>query len=203
MANTVIRFVFFDLGGVVFNFKDGFEKLSKIVGRSRPSVETAYLKHVDLAALGKISTTEFWVRFREELQLSSDEGIVDYAEFWTDSFSPISETHALIQELATRYRLGILSNTELGVLEKALSKGHVPVTPFAAVVRSCDVGFLKPEKEIYLLAQERINVQPGEILFVDDREVNVLAAISLGWRGVVFDESNPGKSVREIKETLI
>jgi len=77
------------------------------------------------------------------------------------------------------------------------------MSPFSIVIKSCDVGFLKPEREIYQLAQERVKASPHQILFVDDKEENIETAISLGWWGVVFDEDNPQKSIQKIKKSLI
>ena len=62
---------------------------------------------------------------------------------------------------------------------------------FDVVVDSAFVGLRKPEPEIYALTLERLGIpDPGEVAFVDDIEVNVVAARAFGLHGVVF-ESTP------------
>ena len=60
-------------------------------------------------------------------------------------------------------------------------------------VLSCDVGLSKPEPEIYLLACERLGVEPGECLFVGDGANDELAgAERVGMRAVCV--LPPGRS---------
>src|SRR5262245_18330288 len=113
-----IQIVFFDLGGVVLNFRQGFTRLSAALGVPQVAVEKAYFKHVDPAARGATGTGEFWSRIRQELNIPQDGAIANYEDFWTDSFAPIPETHRLMRELAASHKLGILSNTERGVFEQ-------------------------------------------------------------------------------------
>lgn len=197
-----IKIVFFDLGGVVYNFTRGFAKLSKDIDRPQTDVENAYLKHGSLAGRGKISIQQFWMNFREELNLLDDSSINDYFMYWINTFSPITDTHSLIHELSQRYTLGIITNTELGVFEAVVNRGLVPDVDFSLVVKSCDVGFLKPEKEIYTFAQDNVNYEANQILFIDDKSENIEAAISLGWHGIVFDEKYAQRSVQKIKDYL-
>ena len=56
---------------------------------------------------------------------------------------------------------------------------------FTAVVVSSDVGLRKPDRNIYLLAADRIGVEPAECVFVDDLEVNLAPARELGMSTVL------------------
>jgi putative hydrolase of the HAD superfamily len=56
---------------------------------------------------------------------------------------------------------------------------------FTAVVVSSDVGLRKPDRNIYLLAADRIGVEPAECVFVDDLEVNLAPARELGMTTVL------------------
>jgi epoxide hydrolase-like predicted phosphatase len=57
---------------------------------------------------------------------------------------------------------------------------------FDAVVISGEVGMRKPEPAIYRLAAERLDVEPGECVFVDDLGPNVKGAVGVGMVGVKF-----------------
>lgn len=56
---------------------------------------------------------------------------------------------------------------------------------FDTLVISGEVGLRKPDREIYLLAVERLDLDPQRCAFVDDLQRNVEAARALGMFGVV------------------
>lgn len=56
---------------------------------------------------------------------------------------------------------------------------------FTAAVVSSEVGLRKPDPDIYLLAAERVGVDPARCVFVDDLEVNLAAARELGMTAVL------------------
>lgn len=60
---------------------------------------------------------------------------------------------------------------------------------FDAVVISGEVGLRKPEPAIYRLAAERLGVQPGECVFVDDLGPNVRGAVAVGMVGVKHEDT--------------
>lgn len=60
---------------------------------------------------------------------------------------------------------------------------------FDLVVVSCDVGVRKPDPTIYELALERVgSVPPERAVFVDDMEVNLSGARSVGMHTVLVDD---------------
>lgn len=79
-----------------------------------------------------------------------------------------------------------------GLLSNSWGVDGYPVEELEAVfddlVISGEVGLRKPEPEIYLLAAERIGRSPERCAFVDDLEVNVMAARDAGMFGVHHTE---------------
>ena len=63
---------------------------------------------------------------------------------------------------------------------------------FDAVVISAEVGLHKPQPEIYLLAAERLGVEPAECVFVDDLRENCA-----GRRGGGHDGDPPPRRRRD------
>jgi putative hydrolase of the HAD superfamily len=53
-------------------------------------------------------------------------------------------------------------------------------------VFSARVGHVKPESEIFALAQRRLGLDPARTLMLDDRADNVAEALRHGWSGLVF-----------------
>ena len=71
---------------------------------------------------------------------------------------------------------------------------------FDVVVISSEVGMRKPEEEIFRHAAALLGLEPGECVFVDDIEANVLAAEAVGLVGVHHHE--PSLTAERLGELL-
>ena len=56
---------------------------------------------------------------------------------------------------------------------------------------------LKPNVRIYQKVLELLNVAPEEVVFIDDKQVNVEAAQSLGIHGIVFQRETILEDVKK------
>jgi putative hydrolase of the HAD superfamily len=83
------------------------------------------------------------------------------------------------------HRLAILSNAPIEVA--AGIDGLDWLVPFAPRIFSCRIGAIKPEPEVFVAALDALDAQPDEVVFIDDRAANVIAARSLGLQAVVFE----------------
>jgi putative hydrolase of the HAD superfamily len=81
-------------------------------------------------------------------------------------------------------RTAILSNMPLPIRDYILRCSWLP--EFDSLTFSCDLGISKPEPKIYDDCLNAIGFRPSEVLFLDDREMNVRAAESLGLNAVKF-----------------
>jgi putative hydrolase of the HAD superfamily len=72
---------------------------------------------------------------------------------------------------------------------------------FEVVVDSSEVGLRKPDHRIYLLTCERLAVQPGASVFVDDNRDNVEAARAVGMEAVHFG-ADPLAAISELDAIL-
>jgi putative hydrolase of the HAD superfamily len=91
-------------------------------------------------------------------------------------------------------RTAILSNMPVPVRDYVLDCSWLP--RFDAFTFSCDIGVCKPEPEIYHDCLKKLNADPSEALFLDDRELNVRAAEALGLHAVLFTDAS--KAAQEI-----
>ena len=57
------------------------------------------------------------------------------------------------------------------------------------IVYSHEVGFSKPDPRIYALISTRLNVAPGEMVFVDDSDVCVAGARDVGIHAVRYQDN--------------
>ena len=53
---------------------------------------------------------------------------------------------------------------------------------------SCDLSYVKPEKEYYLAVQKKLGAAPEEILFWDDSRKQVEGARACGWQAEQFTD---------------
>lgn len=53
---------------------------------------------------------------------------------------------------------------------------------------------VKPDPAIYHLLENRYGLTPSKTVFIDDTPVNIDAAISLGWKGIVYKDYEQVKS---------
>lgn len=113
----------------------------------------------------------------------------------------IAPTAELIAELKVAgFRLFVLSNMSKEYIEFLR---NMPVYQyFDSEIISCEVGLIKPEKEIYSLLLERFNLDPSQTMFIDDRKENVVAAAELGIVPFHFERKNPEQSCKQIREFL-
>ena len=81
-------------------------------------------------------------------------------------------------------KTGLISNSwGLGIYDRA------PVELFDVAVISGEVGLHKPQPEIYLLACERLGVEPRECVFVDDLRENCEGAEAVGMTSLLHRET--------------
>lgn len=103
-----------------------------------------------------------------------------------------------ISALKKSVKVTLLSNAGEGTLEQFMSETELKL--FDDVVLSYEVGFVKPQPEIYRLAARRIGMGPHECLFVDDSKVNCEAADSVGMKAVQY--SSVGDLKKQISDLI-
>lgn len=82
--------------------------------------------------------------------------------------------------------LGLISNAERDILLLLNKLGLAPL--LQVVMTSQDVGFNKPQPEIFQEALKRAGVQPSEAVYVGDQyQVDVIGANQAGMKGILLD----------------
>lgn len=196
-----IRFVYFDIGGVMFSWKIAVKKFSVFLNKPYSEVFAVVQKYDDDICRGKISPNHLLQYFIKELDL--DIQIDDFLNMWTDNFEPILVMHEFVKEVSRKYKIGIITNIYQGAFVQILTKGHIPNIPYKTIIQSCELNLIKPEKAFFIHAQEKASVNPGEILYIDDSKRNLEEASKLGWNTVLFDEKNPGRGIKQARKMLL
>lgn len=201
MRDKQTKFVFFDIGGVFFSYRFALKKLAAKHGVSKEDLGGAFKKYDPAACRGEISPSDLWSKYRKELDISSPSGF-HLRDFWMENLSLIKESHLLAKEVSKKYPVGLLTNVYSGWFEETFKKGFIPDLNYKVVLKSCQLGLIKPEEGIYKAAQKRVGVKKEEILFVDDTLENVLGAEKVGWKAIRFNEKDPKSSADKVKKAL-
>jgi HAD superfamily hydrolase (TIGR01509 family) len=195
-----VRFIYCDLNGVLVRFyHHAFVSLSEETGVPMDKVESTFWHYNDAANRGDISLKEFNQLMARHLGVES----VDWEKHYMKEVQPITQTHDFLKKLHKRYKLGLLTNTMPGFIEKMKARGLLPDVMFDTVVDSSLVGAVKPESKIYEIAEKEAGMQGGEIFFIDDSRANLTAAERFGWRVFWFDDYDPEESIRRIEQALL
>lgn len=93
---------------------------------------------------------------------------------------------AFIETLKGKYKLAMVSNINSRErLDSRFLPGQLDQL-FEAVIPSGEVGYIKPQPEIYLIAAQRLGVEPEECVFIDDIADFCEGARSVGMQAIHF-----------------
>ena len=151
---------------------------------------------------GRITESTFVESLRASLSelLAREVDLAALAETLWEGLYPNEAMIAFMASLrAERYRMALLTNN---VREWELRwRTLAPIDDiFELVIDSAFVGVRKPDPEIYELTVSGLGVAAAECLFVDDIEVNCVAARAAGMASVVFRDTD--QAIAEMRALL-
>ncbi len=197
-SKSGVTFVFFDINGCLVRFfHHAFTELAQDTGIPSDQVETTFWHYNDAVCRGELDIDEF-----NRIMAEQFHHMVDWKSYYMRAVAAIPEMHELVAWATENYRVGLLSNIMPGFIKDMIGSGLLPNVPYDAIVDSSEVRAIKPEPQIYQIAQEKAGVPPEEILFIDDSRTNIMAASQLGWKVLWFDDFRPEESVARARQAL-
>lgn len=195
-----MKTIFFDWGGVVTDDPgDGFlAGLLQNIGATPDQVSDIFRIHQLDFLRGKISGEQYWNELRNTYSLSIPETIAEEFKKWAGLVAN-DEILSLVDEAKQKgWQVAILSNV-IPVTYHVL-KASGAYDKFDAVIVSCNEGYAKPEKEIYEIALQKLNVAAKDSVFIDDKQTNLDPAKEMGFRTIHAE--NPQQIARDIRAIL-
>jgi epoxide hydrolase-like predicted phosphatase len=187
----MVRAVLFDIGGVLeLTPPTGwFQRWADELGLHAGDL---WLLIEDVSHAGTIGTIaeEDYVRAVEtRLGLSPADRDRFLADLWEEYLgTPNTELIDWFAAQRPRYRTGIVSNSFVGARERERERyGFEDLCD--TIVYSHEAGVAKPDPAIYLEACRRLDVAPGDAVFVDDVEEAVDGARAVGMTGVLHRDN--------------
>lgn len=101
----------------------------------------------------------------------------------------------IAQELKPRYKIGLLSNASYNVLDLLFTPDQVELLDATAL--SYEVGLVKPDKAMYEVIAQRLNVELSELLMVDDQVRHCEGALEAGMQALQYHDM--GQFRRDIR----
>jgi putative hydrolase of the HAD superfamily len=144
---------------------------------------------------------DYWHRVSQRLSRSvTGEQIATLVEVDSQSWAyPARVLPQWARELrAAGLKTALLSNMPASVRDHILHCDWLP--PFDQRTFSCQVRIAKPAPAIFQHCLIGLDVDPQEILFLDDRPENVQAAETLGVHGIVYETAQ--QAARDIARRL-
>lgn len=176
----MIKAVVFDCFGVVI--ADVLRARRESVSKVDPAAGQA------MSDIVKASNRGMTTREEAAKQMAEILG-VDYKQILTDVDNgevKNDELITFIKTLRPTYKLAMLSNVRSRErLDQLFDPGELDQL-FDTVVASGDVGFIKPEREIYEMAAEQLGVLPQECVMIDDIREYCDGAEDAGMRSIQF-----------------
>ncbi|HCY75341.1 MAG TPA: HAD family phosphatase [Ignavibacteriales bacterium] len=188
MINNKYSAIVFDLGQVLvrFDYKFFVEKVNKhkngIGEQFMELYKRNYNIHRDFEK-GIISEKDFIDQMLKYLDHTID--AETFCRYWSDIFSLNDNVVEILPQLRKHYKLYLLSNTN-SIHKKYGYQDYEFLKLFDKLFLSHEVGFVKPEIEVYQSVEKESGFPPNEHIFIDDILEYVDAAKKLGWDGIQF-----------------
>jgi putative hydrolase of the HAD superfamily len=185
-----INAVLFDYGLVLSGPPDpaAWNHLKHLLTADEPAFHQAYWDHREAYDRGALTAPAYWQQVGTDLHqtLTSQQlnNVIEAdTDVWTQPNQPMIDFAYTLQRAGIR--TGILSN-----IGDAMEDGILARFPWLHAFHhhtfSHRLNLAKPNPEIYVHAITGLGVPAAEILFIDDREDNILAARAAGMQAIQY-----------------
>ncbi|MDP2946990.1 MAG: HAD hydrolase-like protein [Nanoarchaeota archaeon] len=169
----MIKAIVFDIGGVLIeeSGKEARATLSETFGIDQNEFSKFAIEKLPLSYKG-LNPKDFFKELIEKLKLNfkPEDLIKSWRESRIETSFLNSEIFDIIKKLKEKYFLVSLTNSTM--LNDTVEVRKISYLLFNLNIISYEVGFMKPEKEIYKLLIKKMrekDISPQEVVFIDDK----------------------------------
>ncbi|SDY54244.1 putative hydrolase of the HAD superfamily [Evansella caseinilytica] len=220
----------FDLDNTLFSHEAAFRRaihhcFNTFIAKHQPVKEISFERFY---ALFKYNSDAFWEKFENQewtkteyrrsrfnetmkavkLPYGDDEADRFHHQYFhivDDCSEPYPFLHSLLaflqeQQVTMFVITNGMTDTQYGKLEKI---GAAQWIPKEMLIVSEEVGCVKPDRQIFRLAEERVNLTAKQLLFIGDSwKHDVVGALEAGWDAIFLNTRQEKRSTshRPIKE---
>lgn len=199
ISKSGVRFVYFDINGCLVRFYNrAFTQIAMESSVPADMVETVFWHYNDAVCSGKMSLDAFNTQMAQELGIEN----FNWQQYYFAAIEPITAMHEVVKWASQHYQVGLFSNIMPGFIAEMIKRKYLPDVEYAAIIDSSEVGCIKPEPEIFAVAQLKTGVSDQAVLLIDDSRTNIMAAERAGWRVIWFDDFRADESADRVKKAL-
>ncbi len=174
--------IFFDIGGVLLNIhpERTIEHLNNCTGISKEIIKTVFSNEIhNKYEKGEINNQEYYQSIKRALPKTDSLCEPDFWEAWGMLLGEETSVSPVLRSCSKHIPIWLLSNTNPYHIELGAKRfSFLPLVTGA--VFSYDVGYRKPDEDIFRIALNLAEKTPGEVLFIDDDLKNVKQARKIG-----------------------
>lgn len=190
----MIKAIIFDCFGVLVT--DFYRGVIHEFTRTHPEDDVAL--HNILKAVDRKDLTEMEaiLRFSKILGIDSDR----LAQAGEKGEVRNDDMIKLVKSLKPQFKLALMSNIRSrDSLDRRFHPGELDEL-FDVVIASGDVGFIKPEHQIYELTVQKLGVLPSECVMIDDVREYCAGAEALGMQAIQFQTTD--QAIRDLRALI-
>lgn len=185
-----IKAVIFDVGGVLMYemMPAIYADIKKTLKLDDHTFQKAWTEITPALSRGEITEDTYWQQFVAATKTTQT---LPKQSMLQRHYKVIrnQKVYKIVTKLKEEgYTLALLSNTIQSHV--AINKGAGIYDEFPIKILSNEVGIIKPNKDIFLLAIDALQTNPEETIFIDDLQANVDAANALGLQGIHFTDAD-------------
>lgn len=181
-----LRAVLFDADGVIQSTPSGWDDDLRAMAPDDPDT------FFDALMAAEMAPVRGQARFRDTLlPVLAEFGVTAPVEDVLEVWHRLRTDAGVLDGIAELRRQGVLCalttnqhDVRARLMRDEMGYGEV----FDAQFYSCEVGSWKPERDYFDAVIGELGIEPGDALFIDDREDNVAGARAAGLRAEVFAE---------------
>ncbi len=183
-----VRAVIFDIGNVLIEWRPEVY-YDRVIGRNR---REALFAQVDL--FGMMDSIDAGAPFGPAIEKMAaahpdwSYEICMWQDRWCDLAQPAIDHSVRLLRALRRRGVPVFALSNFGAENFPLSEAQFPfLAEFDRRYISGEMGMKKPDPAIYAAVEADCGIAPGALLFADDRQENIDAAVARGWQGYLFD----------------
>jgi putative hydrolase of the HAD superfamily len=168
--------------------QDTLTRMAELTGLEMPVFVERYWEHRPAYDCG-LGARAYWSKVIGD-ELSDDGSLRELIKLDMHSWSELNdETLEILTELHRRgTSLSLLSNAPHELAD--MLTGHPALERFDHLVFSARLGVMKPDPAVFRAALETMSRDPDQVLFIDDRPVNVDGARAAGLHALLFTSAD-------------
>ncbi len=202
-----IKFIYFDVGGVVIKDFSGTNKWEELkVELGIPKNKDQEFEDIYDFYQDEINTTReidsLIPIYKEKFGISLPDGYSFLVDGFVKRFEKNIDIWPVVELAKRKYKIGLLTNMYPKMLVEIREAGLLPNIEFDQIIDSSIEKVQKPYKEIYELAEKRCGFKGDEILFIDNSQKHLDSAKQLGWQTFFYDPSDTKKSSKVLLDLI-